>query len=87
MPGNERSELIVYLLREGFSPEQIAGKLRRMKINFEEAYACRETIYKAIYAMPVGELRKELFCVCAKAEAPADRVVAALTGAARFRTW
>ena len=31
-----------------------------MNINFEEAYACRETIYNAIYALPVGELRKEL---------------------------
>lgn len=58
--GNERFELVLHLLRERFSPEQIAGKLRVMKINFEEAYVCRETIYKAIYAMPVGELRKEL---------------------------
>lgn len=60
IPGNERFELVLHLLRERFSPEQIAGKLRVMKINFEEAYVCRETIYKAIYAMPVGELRKEL---------------------------
>jgi IS30 family transposase len=51
---------VLHLLRERFSPEQIAGKLRVMKINFEEAYVCRETIYKAIYAIPVGELRKEL---------------------------
>ena len=58
--GNERFELVLHLLRERFSPEQIAGKLRVMKINFEEAYVCRETIYKASYAMPVGELRKEL---------------------------
>jgi IS30 family transposase len=58
--GNERFELVLHLLRERFSPEQIAGKLRVMKINFEEAYVCRETIYKAIYAIPVGELRKEL---------------------------
>ena len=58
--GNERFELVLHLLRERFSPEQIAGKLRVMKINFEEAYVCRETIYKAIYAMPVGELRREL---------------------------
>ena len=58
--GNERFELVLHLLRERFSPEQIAGKLRVMKINFEEAYVCRETIYKAIFAMPVGELRKEL---------------------------
>lgn len=60
VPGNELFELIILLLRERFSPEQIAGKLRLMKINFEEAYVCRETIYNAIYALPVGELRKEL---------------------------
>ena len=58
--GNERFELVSHLLRERFSPEQIAGKLRAMKINFEEAYVCRETIYNAIYALPVGQLRKEL---------------------------
>lgn len=60
MQGGERLELVIHLLRDRFSPEQIAGKLRLMKINFKEAYVCRETIYKAIYAMPVGELRKEL---------------------------
>lgn len=58
--GNERFELVAHLLRERFSPEQIAGKLRAMKMNFEEAYVCRETIYNAIYALPVGQLRKEL---------------------------
>jgi IS30 family transposase len=32
-----------------------------MKIpNLRDAYVCRETIYNAIYALPVGELRKEL---------------------------
>ena len=59
--GNERFQLVIHLLRERFSPDQTAGKLRLMKINFEEAYVCRETIYNAIYAaLPVGELRKEL---------------------------
>ncbi len=28
--------------------------------NIEDAYVCRETIYNAIYALPVGELREEL---------------------------
>jgi IS30 family transposase len=28
--------------------------------SLREAYVCRETIYIAIYALPVGELRKEL---------------------------
>ncbi len=61
VPGNELFELVAHLLRQRFSPEQIAGKLRTMKSpSFEDAYDCRETIYNAIYALPVGELRKEL---------------------------
>ena len=28
--------------------------------SFEDVYVCRETIYSAVYALPVGELRKEL---------------------------
>ena len=61
VPGNELFELVAHLLRQRFSPEQIAGKLRTMKSpSFEDAYVCRETIYNAIYALPVGELRKEL---------------------------
>jgi len=61
LPGSERFELVTHMLREHLSPEQIAGKLRSMNIpNLRDAYVCRETIYNAIYALPVGELRKEL---------------------------
>ena len=61
VPGNQLFELVAYLLRKRFSPEQIAGKLRSMEfLQFEDAYVCRETIYNAVYALPVGELRKEL---------------------------
>jgi IS30 family transposase len=61
LPGSERFELVTHMLRERLSPEQIAGKLRRMNIpSLRDAYVCRETIYNAIYALPVGELRKEL---------------------------
>jgi len=60
-PGTELFALVVYLLRQRFSPQQIAGKLRRMEFpKLEDVYVCRETIYNAIYALPVGELRKEL---------------------------
>ncbi len=32
--------------------------MRSMKTpNLREAYVCRKTIYNAIYALPVGELR------------------------------
>ena len=49
------------MLRHKFSPQQIAGKLRTMNIlGYERTYVCRETIYSAIYALPVGDLRKEL---------------------------
>jgi IS30 family transposase len=61
LPEGELFKLVDRLLRERFSPEQIAGKLRDMKTKpFEDIYVCRETIYNAIYALPVGQLRKEL---------------------------
>lgn len=57
----ERFELVTHLLRERLSPEQIAGKLRNMKTpSLRDAYVCRQTIYNAVYALPVGGLRKEL---------------------------
>lgn len=61
VPGDELFEVVAYLLRQRFSPEQIAGKVRNMNTpSFVDTYVCRETIYNAIYALPVGELRKEL---------------------------
>ena len=58
--GHECFVLVIHLLRECFYPEQIAGKLCVMKMNFKAAYVCRETIDNAIYALLVGQLRKEL---------------------------
>lgn len=61
VPGTERFQLIEYLIRQRLSPEQIEGKLKRMEIpSLKDAYICRETIYNAIYALPTGQLRKEL---------------------------
>jgi IS30 family transposase len=51
---------MTHLLREGFFSEQITSKLHRMKMNFENPYVCRETMYDTVYALPVGELRKDL---------------------------
>lgn len=59
-PGSELFEVVVEMLRDRFSPEHIAGKLRDMYPDTPSNYVCRETIYNAIYALPVGELRKEL---------------------------
>ncbi|VVN47986.1 IS30 family transposase ISPsp8 [Pseudomonas fluorescens] len=59
--GSERFDLVIHMLRGRLSPEQIAGKLRSMNIpSLKDAYVYRETIYSAVYALPVGGLRKEL---------------------------
>ena len=59
-PGSPLFEHVARSLREGWSPLQIMGRLRRM----EEANTCgmvsHETIYTALYALPRGELRREL---------------------------
>ena len=47
-------------LRQGWSPSQIAGRLRRMGPEDRRMRACHETIYAALYALPRGDLRREL---------------------------
>ena len=49
---------IVVLLKEGWSPQQIAGRLKQEQP--ESPYVSHETIYAMIYAHPRGELRREL---------------------------
>ena len=49
------------MLRRGLSAEQISGKLKHINISdLKDAYVCREATSSAIYALPVGKLRKEL---------------------------
>lgn len=48
------------LLAQRWSPQQIAGKLRRDHPNDASWHVSHETIYTAIYAMPRGALRREL---------------------------
>lgn len=47
-------------LQRTFSPEQIAGRLRRMHPDDPSQRVSHETIYSAIYLMPRGELRSEI---------------------------
>lgn len=47
-------------LRRGWSPEQISGHLKQENPTDRSRCVSHETIYTAIYAMPKGELRKEL---------------------------
>lgn len=60
LPDSELFDLVKEMLRAHYSPEQIAGNLRSMFPKLKDAYVSHETIYNAIYALPVGELRKEL---------------------------
>jgi transposase, IS30 family len=47
-------------LLRALSPEQIAGRLKRMNPDSPEQTVSHETIYNAIYIMPRGELRTEI---------------------------
>ena len=61
LPSTERFELITHMLKKYLSPKQIAGQSKTMDIpSLRDAYVCKETIYTAIYALPVGQLRHEL---------------------------
>ena len=52
--------LVQRRLREGWSPAQIALRLRREPPADRRGLVSHETIYKAIYLVPRGELRREL---------------------------
>ena len=59
-PESILASLVIHLLRLRWSPEQIALTLARLYPPGHEHRVSHETIYNCIYAMPVGELRKEL---------------------------
>ncbi len=58
--GSPLFEHVASQLRQGWSPLQIAGRLRRMDPAVCPGSVCHESIYTALYALPRGELRKEL---------------------------
>jgi transposase, IS30 family len=53
-------DVVRHYLWEGWSPEQIAGTLKRVFADDSSKTVSHETIYNAIYVMPRGELRAEL---------------------------
>ena len=57
---------VLPLLRQGWSPQQIAGRLHGMP---DAPSISHETIYAAIYAMPRGALRSELVRTLRKSHA------------------
>ena len=58
--GNPLFEVVKAHLKKNWSPEQIAGTLKRMHPDKPEQRVSHETIYHTLYAMPRGELRREL---------------------------
>jgi len=72
--------LVLPYLRKGWSPQQIAGRLRFMP---DSPTVSHETIYAAIYAMPRGSLRTELVSLLRKSHAgrlPRARGTSRFTG-------
>ena len=64
--------MIAALLRLGWSPEQISGRRQRMEAGLEKASGLsvsHEAIYAVIYALPRGELRRELIA-CLRQDKP-----------------
>ena len=60
VPGEALWNEVVALLKSGNSPEQVSATLKRMHPEEPQFRVSHETIYTAIYAMPRGELRKEI---------------------------
>ncbi|HET7868628.1 MAG TPA: IS30 family transposase [Burkholderiaceae bacterium] len=58
--GSINWSVVTTLLHWKWSPEQIAGTLKRVFPGQRERHVSHETIYTAIYAHPKGELRSEL---------------------------
>jgi IS30 family transposase len=52
--------VVEHFLREGWSPEQIAGTMKCLYPHQPEQRVSHETIYNALYVMPKGELRTDL---------------------------
>ncbi|VVM63207.1 IS30 family transposase IS1382 [Pseudomonas fluorescens] len=48
------------MLRIGWSPQQIASRLRHIWPDHPDRHVSHETIYLAIYAYPRGELKRQL---------------------------
>lgn len=59
-PGTALWTSVTRYLKAGYSPEQIAGTLAVVHPDTPSSRVSHETIYTAIFAMPRGELRKEV---------------------------
>lgn len=64
-------EFVRHELQRALSPEQIAGRLKRMHPEDPTQRVSHETIYQAVYMVPRGELRIEIIAqLCQSLAAP-----------------
>ena len=56
-------ETVIQLLRTGWSPASIAGRLRREHADRDPVRVSHEAIYQWVYAQPVATLRRELIAL------------------------
>lgn len=60
LPGSELFQVITQMLKMGWSPQQIAARLKHQWPDRPEFHVSHESIYLAIYAYPRGELKRQL---------------------------
>ena len=58
--GSAVLDVIRQQIKDGLSPEQVAGRLRSEHPDDPARRVCHETIYTAIYVMPRGDLKTEV---------------------------
>jgi IS30 family transposase len=85
--GTDIHEVVDDMLRNKWSPQQISGTLKAMFPRRPELQVSHETVYKAIYAQPHGELRKELIACLRQGHTKRRPVPAGLIVANKSRIW
>ena len=71
-PGSALHDFVLTGLRKGWSPQQIVGRMRQPGSEAPGTIS-HESIYRAVYIMPRGELRKDLICLLRQAKSKRGR--------------
>ncbi len=82
IPGSRLWQPVMSKLRRGWSPEQIAHRLRMQYPDEPERWVSHQTIYHALEVLPRGELKAELKRHLRRQGKPAKGVPSSLLGAA-----
>lgn len=80
-------DLVAYLLRQYWSPKQIALTLKRMYPDDATRQVSHESIYNALYVMPRSSLKRSSLLAFGRARARGAHVIAVRIAAIRSQTW